>query len=225
MKKAVLEGLLFVVGEDGLTLEQIGDVLELDLDQSKELIMELKKDYEDESRGLRIDFLGNKFKITTKFEHKDYYQKLLENPETNTLSQAALETLAIIAYNEPVTRIQVDAIRGVGSVSIIRKLVAKGFVKEGGRSELPGRPILYETTNEFLDYFGLSTTDDLPSLEDIIPKEVQESDNVDLYASKYQDIMNTCTCGGIGRRGRLKICSGVIHVWVQVPSCAPFLFK
>lgn len=187
MKKAVLEGLLFVVGEDGLTLEQIGDVLELDLDQSKELIMELKKDYEDESRGLRIDFLGNKFKITTKFEHKDYYQKLLENPETNTLSQAALETLAIIAYNEPVTRIQVDAIRGVGSVSIIRKLVAKGFVKEGGRSELPGRPILYETTNEFLDYFGLSTTDDLPSLEDIIPKEVQESDNVDLYASKYQE--------------------------------------
>lgn len=187
MKKAVLEGLLFVVGEDGLTLEQIGDVLELDLDQSKELIMELKKDYEDESRGLRIDFLGNKFKITTKFEHKDYYQKLLENPETNTLSQAALETLAIIAYNEPVTRIQVDAIRGVGSVSIIRKLVAKGFVKEGGRSELPGRPILYETTNEFLDYFGLSTTDDLPSLEDIIPKEVQESDNVDLYTSKYQE--------------------------------------
>lgn len=187
MKKAVLEGLLFVVGEDGLTLEQIGDVLELDLDQSKELIMELKKDYEDESRGLRIDFLGNKFKITTKFEHKDYYQKLLENPETNTLSQAALETLAIIAYNEPVTRIQVDAIRGVGSVSIIRKLVAKGFVKEGGRSELPGRPILYETTNEFLDYFGLSTTDDLPSLEDIIPKEEQESDNVDLYTSKYQE--------------------------------------
>ena len=101
--KAVLEGLLFVVGEEGLTIEQIGEVLDIDEVASKELLMELKHDYEAEDRGLRIDFLGNKFKITTKFEHKEYYQKLLENPETNTLSQAALETLAIIAYNEPVT--------------------------------------------------------------------------------------------------------------------------
>ncbi len=185
MKKAVLEGLLFVVGEDGLTIDQISDVLEINEDEAKELIMELKKDYEDETRGLRIDFLGNKFKITTKFEHKEYYQKLLENPETNTLSQAALETLAIIAYNEPITRVQVDAIRGVGSVSIIRKLVAKGFVKEGGRSELPGRPILYETTNEFLDYFGLSSTEDLPNIEELIEESEEVDEETDLYNSKY----------------------------------------
>ena len=185
MKKAVLEGLLFVVGEDGLTIEQISDVLEITDDESKELVMELKKDYEDESRGLRIDFLGNRFKITTKFEHKEYYQKLLENPETNTLSQAALETLAIIAYNEPITRVQVDAIRGVGSVSIIRKLVAKGFIKESGRSDLPGRPILYETTNEFLDYFGLSSTEDLPNIEEIIEESEEVEEDTDLYNSKY----------------------------------------
>lgn len=185
MKKAVLEGLLFVVGEDGLTIEQISDVLETTDDESKELVMELKKDYEDESRGLRIDFLGNRFKITTKFEHKEYYQKLLENPETNTLSQAALETLAIIAYNEPITRVQVDAIRGVSSASIVRKLVAKGFVKESGRSELPGRPILYETTNEFLDYFGLSSTEDLPNIEEIIEESEEVEEDTDLYNSKY----------------------------------------
>ena len=190
MNKAVLEGLLFVVGEDGLTLEQIEDVLTIDEDSAKELIKELKKDYEDENRGLRIDFLGNRFKLTTKFEHREYYQKLIENPETNSLSQAALETLAIIAYNEPITRIQVDAIRGVGSTSIIRKLVAKGFIKESGRSELPGRPILYETTNEFLDYFGLSSTEDLPNIEDIIEKSnVEEDPNQDLYTSKYQEIL------------------------------------
>lgn len=190
MNKAVLEGLLFVVGEDGLTLEQIEDVLTIDEDNAKELIKELKKDYEDENRGLRIDFLGNRFKLTTKFEHREYYQKLIENPETNSLSQAALETLAIIAYNEPITRIQVDAIRGVGSTSIIRKLVAKGFIKESGRSELPGRPILYETTNEFLDYFGLSSTEDLPNIEDIIEKSnVEEDPNQDLYTSKYQEIL------------------------------------
>lgn len=188
MHKAVLEGLLFVVGEEGLTLEQIEDVLEIDEEASKNLIMELKKDYEDESRGLRIDFLGNRFKLTTKFEHKEYYQKLIENPETNTLSQAALETLAIIAYNEPITRVQVDAIRGVGSVNIIRKLVAKGFIKESGRSDLPGRPILYETTNEFLDYFGLSSTEDLPDISEFVSENVDEVDETDdLYTSKYTE--------------------------------------
>ena len=189
MLKAVLEGLLFVVGEDGLTLDQIEDVLNVDEETSKSLIMELKKDYEDESRGLRIDFLGNRFKITTKFEHKEYYQKLLENPETNFLSQAALETLAIIAYNEPITRVQVDAIRGVGSTSIMRKLVAKGFIKEVGRSDIPGRPILYETTHEFLDYFGLSSIEDLPSIDDIMQnvKEEEKDPNQDLYTSKYTE--------------------------------------
>lgn len=189
MNKAVLEGLLFVVGEDGLTLDQIKETLEVDEDSAKELLMVLKKDYENESRGLRIDFLGNRFKLTTKFEHKQYYQKLIENPETNFLSQAALETLAIIAYNEPITRIQVDAIRGVGSTSIIRKLVAKGFIKESGRSEIPGRPILYETTHEFLDYFGLSSIDDLPNIDDIIKEaeETDDGDDSDLYTSKYTE--------------------------------------
>lgn len=188
MNKAVLEGLLFVVGEDGLTLDQIEDVLEIDESQAKDLLKELKHDYEDASRGLRIDFLGNRFKLTTKYEHKKYYQKLIENPETNTLSQAALETLAIIAYNEPITRIQVDALRGVSSVSIIRKLVAKGFIKESGRSNMPGRPILYETTHEFLDYFGLSSISDLPNLDDIVKEEEEEDDNKDLYTSKYTEM-------------------------------------
>lgn len=190
MLKAVLEGLLFVVGEDGLTIDQIEDVLEVDEDTAKGVVMELKKDYEDESRGLRIDFLGNRFKITTKFEHKEYYQKLLENPDTNFLSQAALETLAIVAYNEPVTRVQVDAIRGVGSTSIMRKLVAKGFIKETGRSDIPGRPILYETTHEFLDYFGLSSIEDLPNIDEIM-KNVEESgqdENKDLYTSRYTEL-------------------------------------
>ena len=190
MHKAVLEGLLFVVGEDGLTINQITDVLEIEEDEAKNIIMELKKDYEDSSHGLRIDFLGNRFKITTKFEHKDYYKKLIENPDTNTLSQAALEVLAIIAYNEPITRVQVDAIRGVGSVSIIRKLLAKGLIKESGRSDLPGRPILYETTSEFLDYFGLSSIEELPNIEDIINDSEEEDNNSDLYTSKYTEEVN-----------------------------------
>ena len=181
--KAVLEGLLFVVGEEGLTLEQIEDVLKIDEADAKNLLYELKHDYEDGERGVRIDFLGNRFKLTTKYEHREYYQKLLENPETNTLSQAALETLAIIAYNEPVTRIQVDSMRGVGSTQIIRKLVAKGFIKEVGRSDLPGRPILYETTSEFLDYFGLKSKNDLIPVN----KEFEIIEDVDLFDAKYKE--------------------------------------
>ena len=189
MNKAVLEGLLFVVGEDGLTFEQIEDVLDITEEEAKELLMELKKDYEDDNRGLRIDFLGNRFKLTTKFEHREYYQKLIENPDTNVLSQSALETLAIIAYNEPITRVEIDKLRGVGSVQMVRKLVAKGFIKEVGRSDLPGRPILYETTSEFLDYFGLATIDDLPDMRDFLEEnEKEEEDNEsDLYTSKYKE--------------------------------------
>lgn len=187
--KAVLEGLLFVVGEDGLTMEQIEEVLDITEEEAKEVLLELKKDYEEECRGLRIDYLGNRIKLTTKFEHREYYQKLIENPETNFLSQAALETLAIIAYNAPITRVQVDTIRGVGSTQIIRKLVAKGFIKEAGRSELPGRPILYETTSEFLDYFGLSTIDDLPNMDEFVQNiEQNDTEDSDLYTSKYTEV-------------------------------------
>lgn len=186
--KAVLEGLLFVVGEDGLTLDQIEEVLELKEEEAKEVVNELKHSYENEDRGLRIDFLGNRLKLTTKFEHREYYQKLLENTETNTLSQAALETLAIIAYNEPITRMQIDKLRGVGSSQMIRKLVAKGLVKESGRSDLPGRPILYETTNDFLDYFGLSNIKELPDMEKYIEaSEAEIEEEKDLYTSKYKE--------------------------------------
>ena len=152
--------------------------------------MELKKDYEEDNRGLRIDFLGNRFKLTTKFEHREYYQKLIENPETNVLSQSALETLAIIAYNEPITRVEIDKLRGVGSVQMVRKLVAKGFIKEVGRSDLPGRPILYETTSDFLDYFGLATIEDLPDMREFLEDNEQEDEEdkeTDLYTSKYKE--------------------------------------
>jgi len=186
--KAVLEGLLFVVGEEGLTLEQIEKTLELTDEDAKNLVKQLKSEYEGDERGIRIDFLGNKFKITTKYEHRKFYQKLILNPETNTLSQAALETLAIIAYNEPITRMQVDKLRGVTTNQIIRKLVAKGLIKETGRSNLPGRPILYETTNEFLDYFGLATIDDLPDMREFLQEETEVIEDTDLYQSKYKEI-------------------------------------
>ena len=106
--KAVIEGLLFVVGDDGLDLDEISKILEISKDETKELIKELQNDYQSSDRGIRIDFLGDKLKLTTKKEHNMYYQKLLTTEDNNTLSQAALETLAIIAYNQPITRVKVD---------------------------------------------------------------------------------------------------------------------
>ena len=186
--KAVIEGLLFVVGDDGLDLDEIIKILEISKDETKELIKELQNDYQSSDRGIRIDFLGDKLKLTTKKEHNIYYQKLLTTEDNNTLSQAALETLAIIAYNQPITRVKVDELRGISNNHIIRKLVAKGLIKEGGRSNMPGRPILYETTSEFLDYFGLSSIEDLPDMRDFLEEEEKETeDEVDLYQSKYKE--------------------------------------
>lgn len=182
-KQGILEGLLFVVGDDGLTLKQISELLEEDIDTCKEILLSLKQSYEAENRGIRISYLGDAFKLTTKKEHKDYYQKLIVNPNTNTLSQAALETLAIIAYNQPITRIEIDELRGVNNTWLLRKLVAKGLIKEVGKSTMPGRPNLYGTTSDFLDYFGLSTIKDLPKIE---PKK-EEKVTGDLFNSIYKE--------------------------------------
>ena len=180
--KAVLEGLLFVVGDEGVTINDICNILEINEEDAKKLVLELKNDYLDCNRGLRIDYLGNSIKLTTKKEHKEYYKKLIEE-KNNVLSQAALETLAIIVYNEPITRIKVDEIRGVSSAQMMRKLVAKGFIKECGKDSSIGHPILYKTTDDFLDYFGLSSKEDLPKIDDSIKNE----DETDLFLSKYSE--------------------------------------
>ena len=179
----ILEGLLFVVGDEGLTLEQIEEILELSEEEAKEVLNLLRNRYESEDYGIQISFLGNSFKLTTKKEHRDYYQKLIETPGSNTLSQAALETLAIIAYNEPVTVQEVDTIRGINSREMIRRLAAKGFVEEAGKSDGIGRATMYRTTRDFLDYFGLSSKEELPKFEEI----KTPVDDTDLYESKYKE--------------------------------------
>lgn len=183
-KKSILESLLFVVGEDGLSLEQIMDILELNEEESKNLILDLDKDYSDSDRGFRIDVLGNNFKLVTKKECNEYIKKLVKIENDEVLSQSSLETLAIIAYNCPITRVAVDEIRGVSTVHTIRKLLMKGLIEEKGRSELPGRPILYGTTDYFLDYFGLASIDDLPKIS-FDDEEIDEESN--LFESRYKE--------------------------------------
>ncbi len=182
--EGVLEGLLFVQGDEGITLEEICKILEVSMEEAKSLLMNLKKAYENEDRGLRIRFLGNAFKLTTKEEHRAYYQKLLTQENSSSLSPAALEVLAIVAYNEPITRVEIDEMRGLSSDYTLRKLIAKGLIKEAGKSTMPGRPNLYKTTHEFLDYFGLATKEDLPKID--IESE-KNSEEQDLFTSIYKE--------------------------------------
>lgn len=181
--KAALEGLLFLVGDDGLTLEQISNILEISNEEVLDNLNELKNKYENKDSGLLIKKFGSLYKITTKNEYSNYYKKLEEISNIRNLSQSALETLAIIAYNEPITRLKVDELRGINSSQMIRNLIAKDFVKEVGKSNAPGKPTLYGVTDGFLDYFGLSDIKDLPKIEEIDIDDIE----VDLYKSKYQE--------------------------------------
>ena len=182
--KAVLEGLLFLAGSDGLTFEEIKEILNVDDNTGKELIRKLNEEYKSNERGIKLELLGGSFKLTTKKEHKTYFEKMLKNEVSSELSEAALETLAIIAYNQPITRNQIDEIRGVSSAHIIRKLLIKDLIQDCGRSGLPGKPILYSTTPHFLDYFGLSSISELPALD--IPNEIEKKEE-DLFQTRYKE--------------------------------------
>lgn len=185
-KLGILEGILFVVGDEGINLTNLCEIMNIKEQEAKDLLLELKKSYESDNRGLRISYLGDAFKLTTKEEHKEYYQKLVETPDANELSSASLEVLAIIAYNQPLTRVEIDEMRGVSSAHIIRKLVAKGLIKEAGKSKLPGRPNLYRTTREFLDAFGLASLNELPIIDENIDNNDIDNET-ELFTSIYKE--------------------------------------
>lgn len=161
---AVLEGLLFLTGDDGLTIEQAKDTLGTDEEKTLELFDYLQKYYLDDQRGIEVVRFGNTFKFLSKAIVHDYAKKLFQISTEAKLSTAALETLAIIAYKQPITRVEIEEIRGVGADVMLRKLEARGLIKEDGRSDAVGRPILYSVTDEFMDAFQLISLDELPEL-------------------------------------------------------------
>lgn len=160
---AALEALLFVA-KDPLTPELLGEILELDLRQIEELLYELRARYAVDSCGLTLLEINGGYKLGTKPEVARYIEILYKQP-AQALSNAALEVLSIIAYKQPVTRGEVDFIRGVQSDRALATLVEKGLVKDVGRKDGPGRPILYATTEQFLLHFGLRSLDDMPDLD------------------------------------------------------------
>ncbi|HZG76152.1 MAG TPA: SMC-Scp complex subunit ScpB [Paenibacillus sp.] len=163
--KSIIEGLLFAAGDEGLDVREIADVLELDWRVAEELIDDMKDAYVKEKRGFRIAKVAGSYQLTTNPEHAPYFARLAQAPTRGSLSQAALETLAIVAYRQPITRVEIEEIRGVKSDRALHTLVAKELIHEAGRADAVGRPILYETTKQFLQYFGLSALKDLPDAE------------------------------------------------------------
>ena len=181
---SVIEGMLFLSGDDGLTIKQISSILQLSKKEATQYIDELIQiENERQVKGFELVNFGGVFKFATLSKHQEIYQKMVEQNE-NTLSNAALETLAIIAYNQPITRVRVEEIRGVGCDAMIRKLVAKALIKEVGREDTPGKPILYGVTDEFMDAFSLTSLDELPEL-----KEMKEDfDQDDIFNTKYTEM-------------------------------------
>ncbi|MDS0527856.1 SMC-Scp complex subunit ScpB [Clostridium sp. SHJSY1] len=173
IQKAIIEAMLFVSGEP-LMLKDLAVHLETSIKYVEDVLDELMKDYEKEDRGIKLIKINGGYQLATKSEHSDYIQKLLKKNKRQSLSQASLESLAIIAYKQPITRIDIDEIRGVKSESAIQKLVEKELIREIGRLEVPGRPILYGTTEEFLRQFGLHDLKELPSLDLFILEEEEK---------------------------------------------------
>lgn len=186
MLQSRIEALLFVVGDDGLTIKQLSQLL----GEQEELILQtmntLRETYEEDlTRGITVKEIAGVYQLITKSEFADTIQRLVENPTAQSLSQASLEVLAIVAYKQPITRVAIEDLRGVKCERPIQTLVSRGLIKEVGRSEGTGRAILYGTTKEFLHYFGLNRIEEMPPLpeEDLADTE-QETD---LFMTKFQE--------------------------------------
>jgi len=174
--KGIVEGLLFASGDEGMTLQQLAKITQVSKEVVLHIIEELMYDYEHEQRGITIMQSNNIYHLTTKPEHNDYYKKMLQNPRKSRMSQAVLETLAIIAYKQPITKIEMEEIRGVNSDYAVQTLLARSFIEELGRKDTIGRPKMYGTTKEFLTYFGLSTLDALPPLPENIDEQLLDEE-------------------------------------------------
>ena len=172
--EAIVEGLLYVVGEDGVKVEQIALAINKSVEDTKTIIENIQRKYASELYGIELVGYGSVYKFITKKDVYPYAQELFGVTKPSALSQSALETLAIIAYKQPITRVEIEELRGVNAEMMLRKLQARNLIREVGRSDAPGRPILYEVTEEFMDSFKLYTLNELPDLPKYEKEEEKE---------------------------------------------------
>lgn len=184
--EGILESLLFVAGDEGLTLQQMKKIMEIPEHKVLEVIESLKESYrKDPNRGIMLVEMAGTYQLATKKENAEYLKRLVETPPSSSLSQAALETLTIIAYKQPITKVEIEEIRGVRTERPLQTLIARGLIQEVGRKDGPGRAILYGTTREFLDYFGLKDISELPPLPEEDDKPIGEEP--DLFYTAFSE--------------------------------------
>ena len=183
--ESALEGVLFAAGEP-VGVERLCLGLDTDRTTIDNVAQQLMDKYRYERRGLRLIRLENSYQLCSAPEYADYIRRTLENRKPARLSQPALEVLAVIAYHQPVTRAYVDQVRGVDSSYTVGLLLERELIRECGRLAVPGRPILYQTTNNFLRSFGLSSLDELPELPDASKEGEQMKLELESAVSKLQ---------------------------------------
>ena len=175
--EAIVEAILFTMGES-VELEKIAAALELDKKETKKIIENLMKEYEKPSIGMKIIELDGAYQMCTKSEMYEYLIRIAKQPKKHVLTDVLLETLSIIAYKQPITKVEIEKIRGVKSDHAVNRLVEYNLVYEAGRLDAPGRPALFATTEEFMRRFGIGTLSDLPNMdpeqEDEIRTAVEE---------------------------------------------------
>ena len=181
-----IEALLFVIGDEGLSIKQLCSLLDSEPMEVEAGLSELASQYrENEAGGIMLKQLAGTYQLTTKPEMSDTIKKLVENPTSQVLSAASLEVLAIVAYKGPITRAQIEDLRGVKCERPIATLVSRALIQEAGRVEGTGRAILYETTKEFLNYLGLQSLKDLPPLPEQL--ELEDEGEADLFITNFKE--------------------------------------
>jgi len=181
----VIEGVLFGAG-DGVSMSELCRCLDKPVAEVQFAMEILKQDYQSKARGIRLVQIKDTYQLSTKPEYYRYIKEITRQQEKTGLSRAALETLAIIAYRQPVTRLAVDELRGVSSSSAIQRLLDRGLICDGGRLEAPGRPILYKTTNAFLKTMGFTSLKEMPEFE-VFSQGKQESFDLELLKNESQN--------------------------------------
>ena len=172
-KIAVLEAVLFTMGE-AIEVERLAEVIEEDKDKTKELLLKMQKEYEEEGRGIALIELEDSFQMCTKADMYEYLIKIAKTPRKYTITDTMLETLSIIAYKQPITRAEIEKVRGVSCDHAVNRLLEFGLITELGRKDAPGKPILFGTTEEFLRSFGVKSLDELPELSAVQLEEFRE---------------------------------------------------
>lgn len=171
--KKILEAILFTMGES-VEVERLAQVIEEDKKTTNEILIEMKKEYDDSDRGVTLTEFEDSFQMCTKGDMYEYLIKIAKTPRKYVMSETLLETLSIIAYKQPVTRLDIEKIRGVSCDHAVNRLIEFGLITEVGRLDAPGRPLLFGTTEEFLRSFGVKSIGDLPELSTVQIEEFKQ---------------------------------------------------